>query len=220
MVGARIEVEGGFRTREAKAAFLAGRFEWLAPAPEAVKQSARACAESGIEIAGAPLRIERIQHTEREFLTDRGRAQLSAWRLTAPEALGSIWLVDPELNDWRPARSGPPRPDLQPPGHFAGMKIEVGEDDRSIVVDWLGSPPELERYDHAVAIESEHAVALVARGIDIGPSGARTAVGFVHRVPGRLQRPLGARVFVDLQGRARVALRPSAESRHPDISTC
>jgi hypothetical protein len=136
-------------------------------------------------------------------VTDRGRRELPAWRLTAEDALGPIWVLDPDVVDWQPAPdAGGPRPNLQAPGHGPGARVEVASDDRSLTVDWLGAVPTFERYTTATVIESPQAFAVVAIGEDISPPGIRTLVGHIHHVPAVLHEPLGARVFVDLHGNA------------------
>jgi hypothetical protein len=70
------------------------------------------------------------------------------------------------------------------------------------VVDWLGAVPAFERYSSAEVIESAQAFAVVAVGVDVGPAGARTLAGHMHRVPALLREPVGARVYVDLHGHA------------------
>jgi hypothetical protein len=205
LVGPRLKAEGGFRSGDAKHAFLAGRFEWPDSVPERLKAAATAAAEFPDGRSRSLLEIVSIEAGETEFSTDRGRVRLAAWRLAAPDALGSIWLLDPGVRDWQPSSDPPPPPELPAPAHDPSAEIQVGPDDRTVILNWLGSLPGLERYDQAEAVESEHAVACVARGTDVGPPGPRVAAGYVHRVPARLREPLGARVFVDLHGRARVA---------------
>jgi hypothetical protein len=117
--------------------------------------------------------------------------------------LGPIWVLDPDVVDWQPAGdAGGSRPDLQAPGQDPGARVDVGADERSVVVHWLGASPAFERYPKAEVVESAQAFAVVPVGVDIGPAGIRTAAGFVHQVPAALREPVGARVYVDLHGHA------------------
>lgn len=136
------------------------------------------------------------------------------WRLTAEDALGPIWVLDPEVVDWRPEPgTGGPPPDVQQPDHGPPACVEVAADDRTLTVEWLGAVPQFEHYSTAKVIGSPTAVAAVAIGEDVGPPGARTLAGYMHRVPAVLQQPLGARVFVDLHGNAgRVATSPASSA--------
>jgi hypothetical protein len=149
-----------------------------------------------------------------EFETDRGRRRLPAWRLTAEDALGPIWVLDPAVVAWQPvADAGGPVPDLQTPTHAPGARVDVGADDHSLIVHWLGASPAFEHYPRAEVIESAHAFAIVPLGVDIGPPGPRTLVGFVHHVPAVLRNAAGARVYTDLHGRAGRVIRPPESGR-------
>ena len=80
--------------------------------------------------------------------------------------------------------------------------MDVGADEHSVLVHWLGGSPAFECYPRAEVVESAQAFAVVAVGVDVGPPGWRTLAGFVHQVPAVLREPVGARVYVDLQGHA------------------
>ncbi len=110
-----------------------------------------------------PLLIRSAVRADTEFVTDRGRRRLPAWRLDAADALGPIWVLDPDVD-----------------------------------------PAEYERYARGDVVESRQAVAVVPVGVDVGPPGARRAIGYMHKITVRLTEPLGARVYVDLHGNAGV----------------
>lgn len=215
MVGERVLIERGFTSGEAKLAFMERRIEWSAAVPEAVRDQLTRDAEAhGPLSTGAPLLITAGGRDEAVFVTDRGPKRLPAWRLEAVAALGPIWILDPDVTDWRPSQdAGRARPNLPRPRQDPGARIDVSADDRTVTLYWLGAAPEHERYPEAEAVESGRAVALVARGEDTGSTGARRAIGDIHRVPARLRQPLGARVFVDLHGNAGQAIRPGEEIR-------
>ena len=146
--------------------------------------------------------------SEMEFLTDRGLRRLPAWRLLAEGAMGPIWILDPEVALWQPSGAAEVAlPKVQAPAQDPGARIEIAGDDRTVTLHWLGAAPEYECYPSAETVESDQAVALVAHGRDSGSRGIRLAIGHVHRVPAILQAPLGARVFVDLQGNAGRVIR-------------
>jgi hypothetical protein len=207
LVESRVRVEQGFATASAKRAFVEGRVESAVKLPEEVMATLRLRshpARPGIE----PLTIDAAALEEAEFMTDRGKRNLPAWRLSATDALGAIWVLDPDVADWRPTADAAPRyPQGQGPGHRGGMPVEVGQDDRSLFVHWLGGAPNCERYSRSEVVESTTAVAVVPVGEDVGPPGPRTAVGYVHRVPAVLREPLRARVLVDLNGNPQQAIR-------------
>jgi len=204
MVGGRVFPERGFRTSEAKLAFLCGCIDWAVDVPDGVRtRLARHDAGSRPHRPVAPLVITAADRGEYAFRTDRGRRQLPAWRLLADDAAGPIWVLDPEIGEWRPvAGAGEGQPDLPAPIQDPGVRLDVAGDDRTVTLHWLGAAVEYERYPTAEAVESGAAVSLVARGQDTGWPGPRRAIGHVHQVPATLRAPLGNRVFVDLHGHA------------------
>lgn len=208
LVESRVRVEQGFTTGPAKLAFVDGRVESTIKLPERVMDTLRRRGHPARSVGGEPLMIHAAALEEIEFLTDRGPQRLPAWRLSAEDALGAIWVLDPDVADWKPATdAAASHPQVQGPGHRGGMPVEVDQDDRSLLVHWLGGAPNFERYPSAEVVESRTAVAVVPVGEDIGPPGPRTAVGYVHRVPAVLREPLGARVLIDLNGNPQRALR-------------
>jgi hypothetical protein len=202
LVGSRVHVEAGFATAEAKMAFLEGRWDPAVEVPAPVLDRLRR-QRSGVRSGGASLVVTSVELAESEFVTDRGRRRLPAWRLTVQDALGPIWVLDPEIVDWRPSEgAGGAPPTLQAPGEEPRARVQVGCDDRALVVDWLGAVPAFERYPSAELIESAQAFAVVAAGVDVGPDGIRTLAGHMHQVPALLTAPVGDRVYVNLHGHA------------------
>jgi hypothetical protein len=215
-VGPRCFVEGGFRSGEAKGAFLNGVFEARVLVPDPVlallpprrdQTAARRAGPASLVITGAT-------QSETEFWTDRGRQVLPGWRLMADGVDGAIWVLDPEVASlaWAP-REPPatPRPALQTPHRDPGVRAVLGPDDRTLTLEFTGALPSYEQYPHAEVIESDQAVAIVPVGKDVGPPGPRILPGYGHEVVVRLARPLGARVLVDLHGNpGEVSMSPAS----------
>ena len=208
LAGQRAFVERGFRTGQAKLAYLEGRIEYVVPVPDAIVRELPVGRELGPRrIDARPLRIRSAGRAETEFVTDRGRRRLPAWRLEAADALGPIWVLDPEVDppQWLPPESPPTsQPDLPPPLADPGAHAALGPDGVTLTIEQLGGPPEYERYARGDVVESHQAVAVVPVGVDVGPPGARRAIGYMHQITVRLTEPLGARVYVDLRGNAGV----------------
>ena len=189
-------------------AYLNGQIEWAITVPDAVLRALPLSpnrVRSG-RPAPPPLRIQSVTHSETEFLTDRGRPRLPAWRLHAADVLGAIWVLDPDVDppEWQPPEQpATPRPALQSPPNDPGTRAEIGPEEATLTLHFMGALSEYEQYPRAEIIESAHAVAIVPAGQDIGPPGIRIAPGRVHQITVRLAHPLGARVFVDLNGHPR-----------------
>jgi hypothetical protein len=204
LAGLDVVTHRGFRTSEAKEAFGACEFEWSVVVPECVR--ARLCqgaVRRSLADAASPLVITHAGAGRHEFITDRGPRILPAWWIQGPATVGPIWVLDPEVEDWRPEESAsdpsPPRPRLVQPLLWP---IELQADGRSIVIPWLGSHAVVETFPRAELIESRTAVSAVAERKDMGFRGFVTAVGIRHDVLARLSAPLGNRVFVNLHGDA------------------
>jgi hypothetical protein len=195
----------GFRSGEAKDAWFDGRYEWDVDVPDEVRARAMLSADKGRqEPAREPLKITHAGRGECEFATDRGPSVLPAYWLRGPAIDGSLWVLDPTREYWQPpdeAGGAPPPSPTQ--GQPLLCPVELGEDGQSLVIPWLGSHPEIETFPRAKLIETSTAVSAVAVRKDMGFRGGWvTAIGITHRVPARLSKPLGNRVFVDLHGNA------------------
>jgi len=195
--------EGGFRSGDAKLAFLYGRVEADVALPETVLAALRARPHQAPSHRGprAPLVITGAARSETEFLTDRGRRVLPAWRLTVSNANGPIWVLDPDVASqaWAPEEP----PSLPPP--FQGsphrsISATVGPDDRTLTFYFTGADAAFEEYTGAELVESAQAIAVVPVVRDIGPSGPRRLVGHRREVAVGLNELLGRRVLVDLDG--------------------
>jgi hypothetical protein len=213
LVGQRAFVEQGFTTGDAKLAYVEGRITALVSIPDAVLLALPVRREGSITRRADPpfLQITDAGRSETDFRTDRGRLRLPAWRLQADGVLGPIWVLDPETEprEWRLPEPPPtPRPDLQSPRVDLGARVELGPDEFTLTVHFMGALPQYEQYPRAEVIESAQAVAIVPIAKDVGSSDGRIRVlpGHTHQVTVRLEQPLGDRVFVDLDGNAREVL--------------
>jgi hypothetical protein len=195
LIGGDVRVDGGFRSNTAKLALVMGRIEAAVAVPEPVLHSLRR--ESGPE----SLRITAATLGEHEFLTDRGRRRLPAWRLESPELTGAIWVLAPDAAAlaWSPPGPAPP----PPPGvRHDWITGSVCGDGRALRVSFTGGPENAVAYDRAEVVESDRAVAVVpVERLLVGPSTIITAVGVGRAVDVRLAQPLGARVLVGLDAR-------------------
>ncbi len=202
LAGPEILVRKGFRTGAAKDAFVQGRLQWAVEVPEDVRAKLQPKSVTGLrDPGGQPLKITHAGNAEHAFSTDRGPMTLPAWWLQGPATVGAIWILDPTVDHWQAPAGGagqPPAPTQTQP--ILGP-IELAADGQSVVVRWLGSAAPIETYAEATVIETETAVSAVVR-VAAGFHGWATAAGVTHRVPARLRRPLGNRVFVDLHGSA------------------
>lgn len=206
LVGQKSFLEGGFRSGEAKQAFINGMFEASVPVPGpvlALLPPRRDQPPSRPPAAAAPLTITGATRSEVGFWTDRGRRALAAWRLEADDVDGAIWVLDPDVASraWAP-REPPatPRPALQTPRGDPGARAVLDSDDQTLTFRFTGALPSYEQYPRAEVIESHQAVAIVPVAKDVGPPGPRRLPGYGHEVVVRLKQPLGARVLVDLHG--------------------
>jgi hypothetical protein len=196
LLGPTAHARNGFRSQRAKQAYLKGWIESEVDVPDAV-----------LEILGRrpdgekPIVITAAEQCAVEQPTDRGPRWLPGWELRSDQTLGPIVVLDPEViaETWAPPEPGPPPPAVAEPGH-APVRAEA--DGRTLTYRFMGALPNYEHYPSAEVIESPQAVAVVPHAEDVGPSGARIAPGFGHRITVTLEEPLGARVLVDLHGNA------------------
>jgi hypothetical protein len=108
LVGPTARPEGGFHTGAAKLAFLRGDIETTVPVPDEVLLSLRPTRPNQLPLRpdDGPLRVTDAAKVHADFLTDRGRRSLPAWRLRAEGAIGPIWVLAPEVERW--SRPDPP----------------------------------------------------------------------------------------------------------------
>jgi hypothetical protein len=195
-----VRSEGGFRTAEAKRAFLHGAVTATIPVPDAVLRLVR---DRRHQFTGptvpVPLVIDRLSRSEADFLTDRGDVRFPAWGLEGDGITGRIWVLDPDVvaARWKPSEPSP----IGPPrhgGYHRSFKSSIEADGRTLHFQFTGGAPHHVEYPDAVVMESDSAVAVIPVDRDIGPPGPRIALGYGREVVVRLGDELGARVVVNL----------------------
>jgi hypothetical protein len=202
LIGPSARIDDGFRSGEAKLAFVHGSIETTVPVPEPVLAAVRdRPADYPQPPRGtSPLTITTATRSETEFLTDRGRRMLCAWRLEAEGAIGPIWVPDPDLASlrWAPEQPSSIPPPFQGSPHRS-ISATLARDGQTLTFSFVGAVPEIVEYPRADAVESQHAVAIVPVAKYIGPPASfHPARGRQREVTIRLSGPLGARVLVDL----------------------
>lgn len=189
LTGETVLVVGGFPSDEMKRTLARGDVEAQAAVPDEVVRalskgrSPALASRHGAKITGA-------QRTTAVFETDRGPSELSAWRVQIEGLDGYVTVLDPAL-----AR-GAVGPAGLDGATGTDMRARRGQDDRGVVLEFLGSPPRFTDYPRAVVLESTTAVALVPVPVErLG--GDRPLYAQAREVAARLAQPLGARVLVD-----------------------
>jgi hypothetical protein len=204
LVGPAANPEAGFRSVPAKLAFLHGDIESAVPLPAGLLEvlgagAARQEARPGPHRDGGRLLITGAIRHHAAFATDRGRRSLPAWRLTGPDLVGPLWVLDPAIaaTRWVPPQGGPPP--FQGAPHRA-EPATLADDGMTLRFRFIGGPREYVEYPPAEVFSSDHAVVLLPVEYDTGPSGPRNAIGYSREVAVTLDRPLGRRLLVDLDG--------------------
>ena len=102
--------ERGFKTGEAKIAFLRGHIEVRGPVPEDVISLLRAqgSPEGHHGPAVSPLILSDATKSDALFSTDRGQRILPTWRFVGEELLGGLDVLDPEIARTQWTRPEPP----------------------------------------------------------------------------------------------------------------
>ncbi|MGH7641699.1 MAG: hypothetical protein ACRENX_01550 [Candidatus Dormibacteria bacterium] len=212
LTGPMVWSQGGHRPGPAKLAFLNRDWELPPAVPAAVLELAKATA--GHTPIGnrsyEPLHIQSASLARAAFETDRGPVQLPAWRLESDQALGPMWVLDPKVAStvWAPPKITSSPPELPRPTELLEEATIVGGDGTRLRVTFTGGSPRGVDYPSAEVFESEHAVVILPVAIDTGPEGFRTLQGYSREVVGKLSRPIGDRVLVNLDASPVAALGP------------
>lgn len=204
--------ERGFRSGNAKLAFLHGDIETAVPLPDGLLDLLRSGeprppAAPGMRRWKSPLLITQASPGQAEFATDRGLREFPAWRLAGPEIDGASWVLDPEIaaDCWAPPEPAPPKPSGGLPHRVASAVI--GADSLTLHFTFTGATPEYVEYPAAEVIETDQALVVLPTARDVGPPGLRLLIGCARTVTARLTRPLGERVVIDLDA-SPVIVRP------------
>jgi hypothetical protein len=195
--------ERGFRSGDAKLAFLHGDIETAVALPDGLLDLLRG-SERGPRAAPqkrrwkSPLLITQASPGQAEFATDRGLREFPAWRLGGPEIGGALWALDPKVASgcWAPPEPAPPKPFDGLP--HRGASAVIDGDSLTLHFTFTGAPPEYAEYPAAEAIETDQALVVLPTARNVGPPGPRGAIGCARTVITRLTRPLGERVVIDL----------------------
>jgi hypothetical protein len=205
LTGPPTRFERGFRSGDAKLAFLHGDITAAVPLPDGLLEVLRGGAP-GPRTAPErlrwknPLFITQVAPGQAEFATDRGVREFPAWRLGGPEVDGALWILDPVVASrcWAPPEPAPPKPSDGLPHRSASAAIEG--DGLTLHFTFAGAPPEYVEYPATEAVETSQALVVLPVERGVGPPGGRwLAIGGCARtVVARLASPLGERVVVDL----------------------
>lgn len=202
LVGPAANPEGGFRSGPAKLAFHYGHVEPAVPLPpgllEVLGAGETRQARPGPRHDRGTLLITSATKDQAVFATDRGRRSLPAWRLTGPDLVGPLWVLDPAIaaTRWTQPEDRPPPPFQGAPHRAAGATM--GDDERTLRLAFTGGSPGYVEYPGVEIIDSDQAVVLLPVEHDTGPSGPRPAIGYSREVTATLNRALGHRVLIDL----------------------
>jgi len=199
--GPIVNPEKGFRTGNAKIAFIRGDIEVQGSVPNDVLVILRDRGSSerhpGPEVA--PLVLSDGTKAETTFSTDRGQRMLSAWRFHGEELLGLLWVLDPEIaaSQWRPLET-PDQP--APAGRHVhrSFRSRIETDDHTLHFEFTGGSPDWVDYPASEVVESDQAVAVIPVELDHGPPGPRRAIGYRREAVFQLRSPFGDRVLVNL----------------------
>lgn len=206
LIGPMAWSQGGHRTGLAKLAFLNRDWELPSSVPAEVLELARASGGHTRTPSSAyePLHIKSGALDRASFETDRGPALLPAWRLESDQAIGPMWVMDPEVAStvWAPPKTTNILPGPQRPTQMLQHATGVREDEARLRVFFTSSRPEWVKYSSAEIFESDQAVAILPLARDIGPRGFRTMTGYISNFVAELGRPFGRRVLVNLDAHA------------------
>ncbi len=204
LTGQTILVGAGFASNEAKQAFLAGEFSAAAQVPDEVL---RALSRHHGRLAGHAIRVIGAERTSATFDTDRGPRELPAWRVYVDGVDGPVSVLDPEI-----AR-GAVGPDGIDGVTGTDMRARLGADERTLVLEFLGSPPQYTDYPRALVLESPTAVAVVPVPVEL-LEGDRLLYGQQREVTAHLDAPLGARVAIDYRSGCPITVDTALAPQH------
>ncbi|MGC1183988.1 MAG: hypothetical protein WBA31_02405 [Candidatus Dormiibacterota bacterium] len=201
LTGPMVWSQAEHRTGMAKLAYLNRDWELPSSVPDAVLHLARASGGRTRPRSGEyePLQIKRGTLDQASFETDRGPQVLPAWRLESDQALGPMWVLDPEIAStvWATPEPTPTPPTVPRPTQRLNYATPVRGDEASLAVFFTGGHPAWVNYPSADIFESDHAVVILPRAHDTGPPGFRALLGVQRELVAKLARPLGRRVLAN-----------------------
>jgi hypothetical protein len=179
---------GGFPDGQAKLAFLHGAVRAGPGFPVAVLRALR---REPTWYAGPPLYLSTATLSTAEFVTDRGRQELPAWRVRVKRVPEPIVVLDPAIAElsWQPP--GPV------PAGWQGTAAMLDPDGCTLTMAFTGSPHV--SYPDVDVLESGAAVAVLPVPSSLRP-GWYTTVGQRSEVTVTLDRVLGSRILLDGRG--------------------
>ena len=89
--------ERGFRSGDAKMAFLHGDIQSAVWLPDGLLDVLRESAASERRTRTSPLLIAHARPCQATFVTDRGMRKFPAWHLGGPDIDGACWVLDPTI---------------------------------------------------------------------------------------------------------------------------
>lgn len=190
------KVERGFRTGDAKLAFIVGLIEAGADVPA---EPVRLMQASHISppTPDTPLRLTGAVLAETAFATDRGWQVLPAWRVDAEDTLGPIWVASEAARSrcWTPPT---------PPGEGSHIltSAALDPDGQGLAVEFTGGHEDHVSYG-AEVVETAAAVTVIPVEHPVRefpPGTIVNTLGHPRDVHVRLHEPLGGRVLVNLDG--------------------
>jgi hypothetical protein len=190
--------ERGFRTGNAKLAFLSGDIAAVDDVPEWLLRELKT-RRLGPRPPGshAPLRVTGATLSQVAFRTDRGPRLVRAWRVDADDTLGPIWVLDP-------AMTPPLWPASSPHSHVAHRAHDamLEADGSTMHFFFTGGAAGRYRYPRTEIVSNDGAVALVPveERSPLPPGTVETSAGHPREVVVALPVPLANRVLVDLDG--------------------
>jgi hypothetical protein len=204
LIGPMVWSQGGHHSGMAKLAFLNRDWQLPPSVPDRVLQLARASGgHTGPPSSDyKPLQIKSGTLDSALFETDRGPLRLPAWRLESEQAIGPMWVLDPDVasTSWAPQKTTNTLPAAQRPTQRLERATSIPG--ARLTVFFTSGPPEWVEYPSAEIFESDQAVVVLPVARDIGPHGFRTMPGFAREFVAKLGRPLGRRVLVNLDASA------------------
>jgi hypothetical protein len=209
LTGQTTLVSAGFPSDEAKQAFLTGGFEPTAAVPDEVMRALSQHRQHQVRVHGHRLRVTGAEKTSATFDTDRGPRELPAWRVQIDGMDGPISVLDPAI-----ARDAV-GPDGVDGITGTDMRARTGADERTLILEFIGSPPQYTDYPRAVVLESPTAVAVIPVPLEL-LEGDRLLYGQQREVTAHLDNPLGARVAVDYRSGCPITVSSTHGSKHAD----